>query len=181
MSPATPCCRDFQSLTAAESPFAKIIALGFYDGPTSGILQCRTCGRVYGFDMLDWDEGHGVRIFRLALLPPDALDRCVSALAPYGPPQWPVWVPARANLPSEETGEVADRQVERILGQAEPAELVVAWTGYGDRVLAAKSVPAAELVDAPDWFSVDDPSNLPDWFSLLGLAKWPKGTIAGVD
>lgn len=176
MNPVPPCCRDPRSLVDADTPFARIIALDFYDGPTSGILQCRTCGSVYRFDMIDWDEDHQIRVFRLALLPPDALDRCVAALAPYGPPRWPIWVPNRSNLLDPAAGEIADRAMQRVLEKTAPAELVVAWTGYGDKILAARKVPAAELSQARDWFSIEDPAAFRDWFALLGLSKRPAKT-----
>jgi hypothetical protein len=121
--------------------------------------------------MLDWDDDHRVRIFRLALLPADSLNQCVKALAQPEPPSWPVWVPSLWNLSSAEAREKADREVERILDRARPAALVVAWAGYGDRILAAQNVPAAELADVPDWFSREDSTEGHDWFSLLELQR----------
>jgi len=172
-----PCCRDPQSLTKGPSPFARILALGFYDGPTSGVLQCRACAQVYKYDMLDWDEDHNIRIFRLALLPADALDRCVKILAPNGPPRWPVWVPMTPQPPSQEAAAYADQEVQGLLEEAQPAELVVAWSGYGERVLAAKRIPAAELVRVPDWFSADNATIPADWFSVLGLVRTHAGVL----
>jgi hypothetical protein len=168
---AVPCCQNPATLTNAQSAISKILALGFYDGPTSGVLQCATCLSVYKFDMLDWDDDHDVRIFRLAALPGDSLTQCVKALAQPESPHWPVWVPSRWNLPSEESREVADRELQRILDRARPAELVVAWVGYGERILAARKVPAADLVNVPDWFSRNDSAEGRDWFSLLGLVR----------
>ena len=171
MDQAVPCCQNPAALTNAHSPFSKILALGFYDGPTSGVLQCATCSSVYKFDMLDWDDDHRVRIFRLAALPGDSLTECVKALEQPEAPHWPVWVPSRWNLPSEESRELADRKVQRILDRAQPAELIIAWAGYGERILAARTVPAADLANVPDWFSRTDPAEGRDWFALLGLIR----------
>ena len=102
MDKAVPCCQKPTALTNAPSPFSKLLVLGFYDGPTSGVLQCGTCSTVYKFDMLDWDDAHEVRIFRLASLPADSLDQCVQALAEPKPPRWPVWAwrtSSRSKLP----------------------------------------------------------------------------------
>jgi hypothetical protein len=121
--------------------------------------------------MLDWEADHEVRIFRLASLPVDALGQCVDVLAQREKPRWPVWVPSRWNLPSEESRQEADREVQRIIRSAKPADLVVAWTGYGERILAARKIPAAELANVPDWFSSNDSSDGRDWFSLLGLGE----------
>jgi hypothetical protein len=167
---AVACCQDPDSLVDVELPFSKIVALGFYDGPTSGLLQCGTCSAAYKFDLLDWDESHEVRIFRLASLPADSVDQIVKILAPAGSPRWPVWVPSRWNFPSEDARQEADRDVQPILQLAKAAELIIAWTGYGERVLAARRLPPAELADLPDWFSRDDSNRGRDWFRFLGLA-----------
>ncbi len=165
------CCKKPAELMDVPSPFSRILALGFYDGPTSGVLQCSTCSAVYKFDMLDWDDDHEVRIFRLAPVPPDSLDRCVSILAAAGPPRWPVWVPSRQQLPSEEAREAADRSVQQVLDRSGPPDLVVAWRGYGETVLAARRMSAEELSGVPDWFSLEGPADGRDWFPLLGLVK----------
>src|SRR5712691_7359586 len=161
MPPTRPCCQDPASLSPATSPFTRIIALGFYDGPTSGVLQCETCARVYRFDILDWDDDHEVRVFRLAVLPSQSLDECVAIFAQTDAPRWPVWVPERSKLPSEEARESADRAVEGILHQAESAELLVAWAGYGQVTLVAKQVPVETLRELPDWFSVENLAEIP--------------------
>jgi hypothetical protein len=162
------------------SPFTRIIALDFYDGPTGGVLQCAACGAVYQFDMLDWDDDHAVRVIRLASLPPGSLEACVQALGQPEPPRWPVWVPSRQALPSEEAREAADRAVASVLAHARLAELVVAWAGYGERILAARRMPASELQGVPDWFSAEDPGQLRDWFTFLGLPRRKKPAPGGV-
>lgn len=151
------------------------MALDFYDGPTGGVLQCAACGAVYKFDMLDWDDDHAVRVFRLAPLPAGSLEACVRALGQAEPPRWPVWVPSRQALPSEEAREAADRAVASLLAQARPADLIAAWTGYGERILAARKVSASELQGVPDWFSVEDPGQARDWLAYLGLPRRKPG------
>jgi hypothetical protein len=171
MNNSLPCCWHPGTLPHGPSPFTRIVALGFYDGPTSGVVECLTCGSAYKFDMLDWDDTHEVRIFRLALLPPGALAECVQALAPVGPPHWPVWVPMRSRFPSDEAAAQADRDLSAVLAKAAAPELIVAWAGYGERILAAAPQPHGELETVPDWFSVEDPHEIRDWFSRLGLVK----------
>lgn len=171
MGQSVPCCRDPGTLTAVKSPFTKILALDFYDGPTGGLLQCETCGAVYRFDMLDWDDNHEIRIFRLASLPADSMEKCVRMIAGTETPHWPLWAPFFRTSPSDEHRKKLDDQLQAILDQAKPAELVVAWSGYGECILAAKKISARELVVAPNWFSVEDLSQMRDWFSLLGLVK----------
>src|SRR5262249_31325270 len=114
---------------------------------------------------------HEVRIFRLAPLPPDAMARGVEAFSPTEVPRWPLWVPWVRTVPSDQAREAADRRIKDILSQAGPAELVVAWSGSGDRVLTARKVPSRDLTEAPDWFAAEDLSRRRDWFALLGLVR----------
>jgi hypothetical protein len=169
---SAPCCKDPAALAGAPSPFPKILALGFYDGPTAGVLQCG-CGAAYRFDMLDWDGEHRVRVFRLAALPRGSLDQCAAAFAQSEPPRWPVWVPWSRTSPPAEVRDAVNREVDRVLAEAGPPDLVVAWTGYGEKVLAARRLPAEDLQGVPDWFSAEGPGR--DWFALLGLTRQANG------
>jgi hypothetical protein len=168
MKAIKPCCQNPQGLIDVDSPFSKIIALDFYDGPTAGVLQCETCQAEYKFDMLDWNEEHDLRVMRLSLLPPGSLELCVAALVADGTsPRWPVWVPTRATATELQT--IADNTIQSILAKAQPAELIIAWSGYGDRILAARRVPGQELEKAKDWFSRQDSESGRDWFVELQL------------
>jgi hypothetical protein len=66
---------------------------------------------------------------------------------------------------------MADREVQRILDRAKPAELVIAWSGYAEKTVAARKMPAADLANVPDWFSRDDSTEGRDWFSFLALVR----------
>jgi hypothetical protein len=171
MTQTTLCCQDPQTLVTAGSPLGRIIALGFYDGPTAGVLECAACGTAYRFDMLDWDDDHRVRLFRLGALPPGAFDQCVEILARTDTPRWPVWVPWARSRPPDAGRERADQELQAILGRAQRPELLVAWSGYGENLLAARKVPPQELAAVPDWFSSPGPGGAEDWFSRLGLSR----------
>src|SRR4051812_25452498 len=97
MNDPAPCCRELTRLRRAKSPFTRIIALDWYDGPRGSLLQCGRCDRESRFERLDEsihdDEGQDVRIFGLAPLPAHSLDRFVEALSRYQSPNQPVWVP----------------------------------------------------------------------------------------
>src|SRR5688500_14256511 len=81
-------------------PFHRTVALGYYDGPTDGVIQCADCSEEYRFDLLDacWDASLDVpRIFSLTALSPGSLDRLV-AVCPQQEwaPDWstrPCWCP----------------------------------------------------------------------------------------
>ena len=73
--------RPFPEGGAFPSPVLKILALGYYDGPTDGLLQCEN-GLVYRFEILAWDsEAQDVRVFSLAPMPPTAFDRLAELFA----------------------------------------------------------------------------------------------------
>lgn len=101
------------------SPAEKIIALGWYDGPTDGILQCRD-GLVFRFHsdgtVLDWgEEGEDLRVYDLFPLPSDSLQRVVSSLASFQSPRWPLWVPLW-KFPSAQDQEVVEKSVAALSG-----------------------------------------------------------------
>jgi len=169
MKNSTVCCQNLEALRNADTPFTKIIALDWYDGPAGGILQCESCQAVYQFDMLDWDYRQ-VRVFRLRTLPGECWMQITAALEQEGKtPLWPVWFPNK--WPSDDALENTNRRTKEILAQANPAELVVAWLGYGERILAAQKIPAKDLESEPVWFDVQNLSEVRDWFSLLGLTR----------
>ena len=85
------CCRGFPGVVRrVRSPFARLIATGYCDGPTQGLIECGACRTVYAFEMLDCDDGQDVRVFSLASVA-GTLEELAERAAPL-PPGWPVWV-----------------------------------------------------------------------------------------
>ncbi len=179
MDTSRPCCRHPDTLPNATSPFTRIVALGYYDGPTDGLMQCATCSAICKFDMLDWDDDHRVRIFRLSELPANALAEFLQIAEPNESPRWPIWAPSW-QWPSEQARTDADRKVQQILDQAEAGELVVAFDLRDNQVLAARRFAGQDLAVAPDWFSAVDPVAARDWFQVLGLRRNERGQPIGV-
>lgn len=134
------------------SPFTKVLALGYYDGPTEGLVQEGSSDRVYQFHMLAWDdESQDLRIFALAPLPSSTLAQLTEAYAPYEEPRWPVWVPSwHAEM---------EPVTQQLLAQAGPPEWVLASQDLLAEILAAKAV-TPELV-----------ARVTDWASFLGLGR----------
>ncbi len=126
------------------SPFSRIIALGYYDGPTSGILEGGTAGPAYKFVMLDGDD---LRIYSLAPLPPGSLENLVQLLTPYQQPRWPLWCP-RWSFPSEALRAEVEAETDRILGLAGPVEWVVAAEDLLHEIVAARSLRPGSSVAA---------------------------------
>lgn len=160
------CGRDLSSLTGAPSPFGRIVALGHYDGPTSGVAECRDCPEAYRFEMLAWDAGQDLRVYSLAPLPPDSATELIRAIGAPNPPHWPVWVPTW-RFASREREQGAQREVDRVLNRADPARFVIASADLATAILAARHLTPVDL------------TTVTDWFSFLGLegSRQAKGTL----
>ena len=142
------CCRRIVGENRSiESPFARLIATSFYDGPTDGLVECGTCGLVYAFRMLDWDDNQDQRIFSLASTGTSfqSIEKTSSI-----PPKWPSWI-LSIDLPQSTRNTINDA-----CAAASRIEFVIA---------------THSLLTAIDvWV----PSGLPvvgDWFSELGLKR----------
>jgi hypothetical protein len=124
------------------SPAQRILALGFYDGPTEGLLQCET-GRVYHFKILAWDqESQDVRVFGLAPMPPGAFDRLTELFAQHEEPRWPFWVPSGS--------EVQKGTLDAILKEGDPVDWVIA-TDENGTIMAAKRALPSDIRAVADW------------------------------
>jgi hypothetical protein len=64
------CCREIiGQARSLRSPFTRLVATGYYDGPTEGQVECGACGRLHVFRLVDWGEGQDLRQFSLAPTP----------------------------------------------------------------------------------------------------------------
>jgi len=154
MSDSPVCCRELPAFPEAKSPFSKLIALGWYDGPTSGVLECDICSTAYRFEMLDqdpdWDEGLDIRIFSLSPLPTGAFAELVEVCEEFfGSPDWPIWV-LIWDFGSEAEKNQAAQKIHQIQNRAMNPQLIVATRSLSKELIAARRV---------------------DWFALLGLSR----------
>jgi hypothetical protein len=155
-------------LVEPQQPFSRMILLDYYDGPTGGVVQRSRSRRVYRFDMLDWDDNHHIRIFRLAELPPEAIEECVAVFAP-AVPRWPVWSPWPHGV-TEAFFDEMETQLHAIFARSRPAELLVAWVGCGEEIVAARRIYPSELAHEPDWLA-GGWTEARDWFAALRLTR----------
>jgi hypothetical protein len=137
------------------SPFTKVLALGWYDGPTNGVLECRPDGQTYKFDLLDevrqWPrEEEDLRVFTLAPLPRGAIQRLAEAYARYLTPHWPVWIPAW-KFPTASDQQAMDALTDEVLAQAGPTEWVIATTDLLGIILLARRATPEEVARVSDW------------------------------
>ncbi len=163
-------CPDLPGHSLSEPH--RVIAVGFYDGPTRGILQCGVCAAEYLFDMIDCnetDDGEDTRIFSLAPLPLGSFEEVVAVCPKEKGPFWPVWAP-RWVFASKQQQESASRRVEEILGEASQPEMLMGWIGYwGRKILAAKKLSTEDLSDVQDQQKRFGKGC--DWFAFLGLSR----------
>jgi hypothetical protein len=151
-----PCCSELIDQRTLRSPFSRIIALGWYDGPTAGLLQCGACSREYRFELLDelfdGEDEQDLRVYSLAPLVSGSVTRLTDALSRYELPRIPIWVP-HWEFPTEAEKSELDRLSDQILDGAGPPELVIATPDLSETIVATKTVTPEDLVQITDWFS----------------------------
>lgn len=140
--------------TNYRSPFTKVLALGYYDGPTNGLLQSGEEGPVYKFDLMDerWiPQEEDCRVFVLAPVPSNSLTELTNLYSPFLVPHWPLWVPLW-QFPTKEIQQSMDRATDEVLGRASPVEWVLAATDLLGTIHAARAVGPEEFSQITDWF-----------------------------
>jgi hypothetical protein len=112
------------------SPFARVLVLDWYDGPTGGVLQVGDAGAIYRFLMLDErqrGDDADVRVYGLYPMSDGALNRLIDLLSPYMAARWPVWCPVW-RFPTDEVRRAVDGRTTEILNGTGP----LAWVVVGD-------------------------------------------------
>jgi hypothetical protein len=143
------------------SPFTRVLGLGFYDGPTNGVLDVGEDGAVFKFDMVNElmnPEGVDLRVFGLAPLPGTALVELADAYGRYQNPRWPLWVPIW-RFPTLADQQEMEQVTDQVLQQAGPLQWVVAAYDLLQDIVAARPV------------TPDEVGRVDDWASFLGLDK----------
>jgi hypothetical protein len=157
------CCRSLETGYSGESPFARLISLDFYDGPTAGVVECGSCGSSLAFQLLGWDAMQDGRVFLLQYLPTGSFVECERACP--GAPAYPSWCP-RWHFPDEESRIRAESAIAAIQASAHLPGILVHSTSplatvessarlpeglYGK---ALKSIEGRESADYRYWISV---------------------------
>ncbi len=107
----------------------RVIALGFYDGLTNGLIQFAD-GTEYRFDESDEPDHHGgARTFDLAPLPAGSFDRAAAVIGAHIPPKWPTWVPIW-QFTSADVQRTVEAETDAILSEAGPVSWVVSASDY---------------------------------------------------
>lgn len=135
------CCRQLiGELRSIQSPFARLLATGYYDGPTDGIVECGECQTLYAFHKIDWDEGQDLRVFSLA--PTYGSFNDIENNSPTKA-KWPSWVLTRKEV--HKSGDNA----QQVIDEACAVEFVVASR---DLLAIIDVWRPAGLPEGIDWF-----------------------------
>ena len=161
----------------APSPLSKLICLGWYDGPTSGLGLADGQGLAFSFELLEVapspDGLDDTRIFALSPIPTEAFDRLVDAIAPHQAPRWPIFAPTWAFPDADETHRL-DMLVESILASSGSPAWIVAPEDLTGTILAAR-VPDGDFTDVIRRWKFEEPGigsefhHLSDWIAYLGI------------
>ena len=122
----SPKSEDSPSLRHAKSPFTKVIATRYYDGPLEGFLGHHDWLQACVFRLLDWDRETDVRVYEIARVEDLAFEDVVSLLFRDRLPTWPVWV-----LPSS-AHERGERLLDECFKRARPVATVTTRDLFGD-------------------------------------------------
>lgn len=154
--------RDRLLRPSRRSPFEKIIAFDYEDGPTAGLVHDDDRPATYRFDVLAidvdgvhnhelWDRGEEVRIFKLAQLPSGVFDRFLELLTAVESPRWPIWVPGLCSS-SEAVQDLIAREIDLLL-ETTRADQIVAASSLLSPILASATLPPEAKLNEVDWFA----------------------------
>lgn len=120
---------DPPSLRRLKSPFTKVIATRYYDGPVEGFLAHRDWLQACVFRLLDWDRESDLRVYELARVEDLGFEEVVALLFHDRLPTWPAWV-----LPSA-SRERGERLLDECFARARPVATVTTLDLFGDIAL----------------------------------------------
>jgi hypothetical protein len=137
-----------------KSPFGKVIATRYYDGPLEGFLAHEDWPHACLFQLIDWDRETDLRVYDVSRIEELSFDQVVEALFRDRRPSWPVWVlqgserERGGRLIAEHTRRaraVATLTTRDLLGD------ILVWESADDAPLSSGLIVAASRRDAdPD-------------------------------
>jgi len=150
---------------AMASPFGRLVSLGYYDGTTSGLVQCADCDKSFHYRILAWDKQQDTRVYSLAETRNEVFDRVVAVLAPVDQPTWPSWFPALATLSETELAALSN-QVDTILTPGNLPSYVIAAKSPQHSILAIRRISKSDPPTYPAFPAVSDWHH---WSKYLGI------------
>jgi hypothetical protein len=148
----SPAAAEPASVRNVRSPFTKIIAARYYDGPMEGFLEHRDWPEACVFQLLDWDRETDLRVYEIARLPDLTFDDVVAMLFEDRRPTWPIWV-----LPSSVRSR-GEQLVDASFSRSQPVatvttrdltEQIARWDAAEGAPASSGLVPANKRHDDP--------------------------------
>jgi hypothetical protein len=156
------------NLEKTASPFDRILCLGYYDGPTSGLARCAESTKAYRFELVAWDSGFENRIYSLAETDVEVFDSVVRMLARLEEPHWPSWVP-RWQFSSLSDERAVSSTIDQTLGKISAASLLIATDRLDQNILACRALETTIRDRIPKEGTLPDPKDWQFWREYLGL------------
>jgi hypothetical protein len=154
----------------AASRFNQILCLGYYDGPTSGLVKCAESRKAYRFELVAWDANFENRIYSLAETDVEVFDSVVQTLSRLEEPHWPFWTPRWQFGSSSEERHVCS-EIDQALAKIPATSLLIA-TDHLDKSILACRVLGIEVRDRiPNERILPDPKDWGFWRGYLGLVQ----------
>lgn len=164
------CCQHLLRDSRANSPFGRIVSLGFYDGTTSGVARCSHCSKSYRYELIAWDSGQDLRVYSLSALPQGSFDALVGLLSSSTSPRWPLWSPVLQSDPA------AKGAIDAELAKAEPPSCAIASLQLDKEILATKELTALARSRLPTGKGYPDVKDWEFWRRYLALESQPEPT-----
>jgi hypothetical protein len=122
-----------------KSPFKRVIATRYYDGPMEGFVAHQDWPQACVFQLIDWDRETDVRVYEVARVEDLTFEDVVALLFEERLPTWPVWV-----LPSG-ARDRAKKLVDECMARARPVATITTRDLFGDIALwtPADDAPAS--------------------------------------
>ncbi len=158
------CCQRIDANVPTRSPFTRIVATGWYGGPTHGIAQCGVCAREFLFSLCAWDANADTRILRLRAVSTGTLASLTDRFRCAGAPIWPLWVPAVQE--SGACAAVIQDAMSDTEALAEEEGLLVQSTDFQNQIHAARNIDAAALLDGLPT-TVGERASFNEWAAVL--------------
>ncbi|MFZ0395377.1 MAG: hypothetical protein WCF17_20855 [Terracidiphilus sp.] len=146
--------------------FDRILTIDWYDGFTSGAVNCAAESSAFRFDLIAWGPGQSRRIFAFSRIETSAFENVVQLWSLLEPPQSPVWhIPWRlmqADLLNW------NGKLDSILANAAKQEIAMETDNLFQTAFAARAI-SAEAPALPEDFGVcPPPDDYEAWHRFIG-------------
>jgi hypothetical protein len=168
------CCQQLLPDSARNSPFGRIISLGFYDGTTSGVAQCSHCLKSYRYELVAWDSGQDIRVYSIASLPSESFDALVKLLSATQSAVWPFWSPVFP--PDSASASTLSTAIDSELAKADLPALVIASRRLDIEILASKDLTNSARIKLPKGRNYPNMHDWDFWRAYLMVDSLPEPT-----